>query len=112
MTEEDFLALLRYTQEHIPEPDITMSPEIFETQAYAQWAGKEVLERAYAELARLPEHVSGNSSQSMKEIVEEFVDEMETYSQKATDDRAKNMFTVARDEGRCMLLYISHERKN
>lgn len=107
MDDRDAVKVLEYTREHIPEPDITLAPDFFEEQTYSQWAGNEILERVYKELEILPEHISGKTSRSLQEVVEEFVDEMSYYASKAEDDRVKNMFTIARDEGICMLLYIN-----
>lgn len=106
MDDRDVVKVLEYVREHIPEPDITLAPEFFEDQTYSQWAGQEILERIYKELEILPEPISGKTSRSLREVVEEFVDEMGYYVSKADDEKAKNMFAIARDEGMCMLLYI------
>lgn len=107
MDDRDAVKVFEYVRDHIPEPDITLAPEFFEEQAYAQWAGDEILKRVYNELEILPEHISGRESRSLQEVVEEFVDEMSCYADKAEDDRVKNIFTIARDEGICLLMYIS-----
>lgn len=107
MDDQDAVKVLEYVREHIPEPDITLAPEFFEEQAYSQWAGDEILERVYKELEILPEHISGKASRSLQEVIEEFVDEMSCYADKAEDDKVKNMFAIARDEGICMLMYVS-----
>ncbi len=82
------------------------NPFIFDLNSYSRWADDEILIRVMREAMKLPAHITGKYHIELPDIIECFIDEMDYYMQIATTDRSKEMFEIARDEGKCMLLYI------
>lgn len=100
------LILEEYIRDNIPEPDIKVGEYLFTIQTFSKWAVNEILERVIRESMKLPAHVSGKERMSVIDIVDSFIDEMDYYEAFSTDWKAKEMFSIAGDEGRCVLLYI------
>lgn len=102
MDDRDVLRIEEYIRDDLPK-----SKEYFDLYVYSHWAAYEVLERVINEAMKLPPHITGKEPRTLVEIVEEFIDEMDYYYWASSWDKAKEMFAIARDEGTCILLYIS-----
>lgn len=91
----------------LPRPDPNDSRTMFEFKTYSLWAAEEILERVIDEACLLPPHISGKESRSLSEVVEDFADEMEYYVETSKNDEPREIFAIARDEAKCLMLYIS-----
>lgn len=107
MDDRDVLIIEQYIRDDLPK-----STDYFDLYVFSQWAAYEVLERVISEAMKLPPHITGKEPRTLIEVVEDFIDEMDCYYWMSSFDKARNMFSIARDEGMCILLYISSfERK-
>ena len=102
MNDRDVIMMEDYIRNQRPPP-----PQSFDINAYYRWAAYEILERMINETMKLPSHISGKEQLSAADIVESFIDEMDYYQSEASSDYVKNVFQIARDEGKCIMLYIS-----
>lgn len=107
MDDRDVLIMERYIQECTVEPELD-DPDhyYFDLHSYSRWAAYEVYNRFVCEAMKLPPHISGKEPLTPLEIVEDFIDEMDYYAQVAQSDRVREIFQIARDEGKCILLYV------
>lgn len=117
MDDRDVILIEKYIQECTVEPElgVTLADQFyFDLHSYSGWAVHEILQRVMCEAMKLPPHISGRESLTLTEIVETFIDEMDYYFHASKDKRAKEIFEIARDEAKCVLLYInaSYERGN
>lgn len=106
MDDKDVRIIEDYIDHNVPEPSVNDRDDIFELHAYSRWAAYEILERVIYEAMKLPSHISGKESLTLRELVENFIDEMDYYVSVSTSEQVKNIFSIAKDEGRCVLLYI------
>lgn len=109
MTEHDVRKIEEYVST-LPRPDPDDSKTIFEFKTYSLWAAEEILERVINEASLLPSHISGKDSLTLTEVVENFVREMDYYVEISRREEPREIFAVARDEAKCLMLYISNER--
>lgn len=107
MDDRDVLIIEEYIRDNVPDPDVRDDEYFFGLHSYSKWAVYEILERVIGESMKLPAHVSGVERMDVRDIVESFIDEMDYYFSISSDWRAKELFSIARDEGKCVLLYIS-----
>lgn len=77
-----------------------------ESMIYSRWAALEIAERLILESCILPEEVSGIQQRSVEEIVEEFIDEMDTFASESETAKTKFIFSIAGDEARRVAAYI------
>lgn len=54
--------------------------KLLKAEAHSEWALNEILNRVLDETQKLPYHISGLEPQPVKEIIQEFVEEMAYYS--------------------------------
>lgn len=94
----------------LPRPDPNDSRTMFEFKTYSLWAAEEILERVIDEACLLPPHISGKDSLTLTEVVENFIREMDYYVEISKREEPREVFAVARDEAKCLMLYISNER--
>lgn len=106
MDDKDVLLIEDYIRRNEYKPDLHEDRNFFELHSYSNFAMYEVLRRVICESMKLPAHISGKESLTLMEIVEAFIDEMDYYSNKSSHYRAKEAFEIARDEAKCILLYI------
>lgn len=115
MDDRDVIIIEEYIQQCSIKPEINpREPFFFDLSSYSRWAVDEILRRTMCEAMKLPPHISGKESLSLIDVVENFIDDMDCYTHFASSDRAKEIFEIARDEGKCVLLYIcsSKEKEN
>ena len=105
MDDRDVIKVEEYIQK-MPKPASNDTKEIFDIHTYSRWAANEILERMIDETMKLPSHITGKESMSAVDIIENFIDEMDYYSWVSSSHRAKTIFRIARDEGKCVLLYV------
>lgn len=101
MDDRDVLILEEYIEHNLPD-----NPKCFDLYAYSRWAAYEILERVIHETMKLPSHITGVERIPAADIIESFIDEMDYYYERSSSERAKIAFSIARDEGKCILLYI------
>lgn len=106
MNDRDVLMVEEYIRDNLPDPDVKEDEYFFGLHSYSKWAAYEILERLICESMKLPAHITGRESSSAVDIVEGFIDEMDYYSEMSSDWKTKELFSIARDEGKCVLLYI------
>lgn len=106
MDDKDVLLIEDYIRTNEYQPDLTMDRYFFEMHSYANFAMHEILRRVVCESMKLPAHITGKESLTLTEIIEAFIDEMDYYSNLSSHYRAKEAFEIARDEAKCILLYI------
>lgn len=102
MNDRDVIMMEEYIRNNLP-----TETKYFDIYAYSRWAAYEILERMINETMKLPSHISGKEQLSAVDIVESFIDEMDYYQSEASSNYVKNVFQIARDEGKCIMLYIS-----
>lgn len=88
----------------LPFPDV--DDYVRESYVYARWAAIEISERLVMESCILPEEVSGIQQRSAIEIVEEFIEEVDSFAQESSTSKAKFIFSIAGDEARRIAAYI------
>lgn len=104
--ERGLTILEEYVRDNIPDPDIKEGDYLFTIQTFSKWAVNEIIERLIRESMKLPAHISGKERLDTIDIVDSFIDEMDYYAEYSTDWKAKEVFSIAGDEGRCVMLYI------
>lgn len=95
-----------YMTEHQKEPEKWMSEDVRKSFAYSKWIAEELYERLSDEFNKLPEFVTGCPVKTANEIVEEFIDEMDTYATQSESAESRFMFSIAGDEARRIAAYI------
>lgn len=98
-----------YISKSVPEPSVRDSDEMFDLHAYSFVAAEEVLSRVIKEAMKLPAYLTGRYDPDVLDIVDDFVEEMDHYAHSSDSEDAKRIFSIARDEGKCIMLYISGE---
>lgn len=102
--------LFRYIDRYhsLPFPDV--DDYVKQSMIYSRWAALEIAERLTLESCILPEEVSGIQQRSVEEIVEEFIDEMDTFAFESETAKAKFIFSIAGDEARRICAYICKKK--
>lgn len=111
MDDRDVRIVEEYMEECVPLPSIDDKEYIFDLHAYTRWAVEEILDRVIKEAMKLPEHITGSRTRTLIEIIDEFIDEMDYYVSISNYDLPTYIFSVARDEGFCLRLYICSRKE-
>ena len=112
MDDRDVALIEEYIQQCTVDVEDDYGSYYFDLHSYSRWAANEVLQRVICEAMKLPPHISGKESLTLLDVVETFIDEMDYYAYLIQSERAKEIFSIARDEGKCILFYIcSSQRK-
>lgn len=72
-------------------------------EAFSRWALDEILDRIWEETQKLPYHISGLEPQPVKEIIQEFIEEMGYYSSVARTENVIFFAEMAKDEAEKLL---------
>jgi hypothetical protein len=69
----------------------------FNIRCYSRWAADELICRIADEAAKPPLHISGKARKTPVLIINEFINEMDDYSEICNDKRSQLIFCTARD---------------
>ncbi len=108
MDDRDVIIIEEYIRRY--SQNLELNPKdtyVFEVNSYSSWAANEVLERVIHETMKLPPYITGNESLTLIDVVEAFIDEMDYYAYLASNEQSRKIFEIARDEGKCILMYIN-----
>ena len=107
MYEKTIVMIQRYMNNCLFEPRANWPTDEFRKRSYSRWATDEILSRLSAEAYRLPPHISGHDQRDSTDIIVEFVNEMDGYSEICDGMRHQNMFIIARETALDILLLLS-----
>lgn len=107
--DQDVRLIQDYILKNVPEPSTKDHEDLFELHAYSFIAAEEVLGRVIKEAMKIPAYLTGRPDVDVLDIVNGFVDEMDYYVHASESKDARRIFSIARDEGKCIMLYISGE---
>ena len=107
--DQDVRLIQDYILKNVPEPSTRDREDLFELHAYSFIAAEEVLSRVIKEAMKIPAYLTGRPDVDVRDVVSEFVDEMDYYVHASESEDARRIFSIARDEGKCIMLYISGE---
>lgn len=85
-----------YIDEYLPAPQANWSKCEFDICCHARWAAYEIVERIIEEASKLPPHITGQESKSHIEIIEEFMMEMDYYSEVSENKHSRLIFSIAK----------------
>lgn len=75
----------------------------FKGECYCKWALDEILKRIFEESQKLPYHISGMEPESTIDIIREFIEEMDYYSEIASTEEVIYFVFMAKDEAELLL---------
>lgn len=96
MYEQDIALIMKYIRTR--RKKVTLKGE-----SYSCWAIDEILNRVWIETQKLPYHVSGMEPEPVVDIIREFVEEMDYYSDLATTEELIYFTLTAKDEAEQLL---------
>lgn len=105
-TNEAAVSILQYyIDEHFFEPRSNWPKDYFRGRSYSRWAAYELQGRIIEESLRLPPHltITGREQKTPIEIVEEFISEMDYFSEINDNRSSQFMFSIARETARRIL---------
>lgn len=111
MDEKDIQKVLEYVRDFVPSIDIDASDRMQADQAYGIWAIEEILVRIFRESSTIP-GICEKPQLSVKEVIENFRDDMIDMAERSTNDHTRNIFEIAKVEADCMLLYVFNNERN
>lgn len=87
----------KYIDECLIEPCSKWAKKEFALRAFSRWAANELLDLFIKESSKLPPHISGKEPRTPLEITDDFIEQMDYYSEIATNQRTWAIFAIARD---------------
>lgn len=86
-----------YMDEYLFEPGRNWPEHEFNIRCYSRWAVEELLSRITEESTKPPYYISGKARKTPVVIINEFINEMDDYSELSDDKRSQFIFCTARD---------------
>lgn len=98
-------ALQYYIDEFLFEPRSNWPKDYFLKRSYSRWAAYELQGRIIEESLLLPPHltITGREQKTSTEIIEEFISEMDYFSEINDNRSSQFMFSIARETARGIL---------
>lgn len=88
----------KYMDECLFEPKRNWPKYEFAMRSYSRWAANYILDRIIEESMKLPFYISGLESCDLLNIIQDFIDDLDYYSEISDgNDRIFNMTSVAKD---------------
>lgn len=107
MNEAILLRMIQeYRETHVIQPHRTLDKLYFDRGCFGNWAVDEILNRLINEMDRLPPHITGRDPVPYFHIIEEFIFDMEHLAESTTDYHKRFIFSVAKDTGNDLLLFL------
>lgn len=75
-------------------------------ESFSKWALNEILNRVLDETQKLPYHISGLEPEPVKDIIQEFIEEMEYFSSIANTAEVIFFAEIAKDEAEKLLRHF------
>lgn len=101
----------QYRDTRVIEPSRTLDKPYFDRGCFSNWAIDEILSRLIDEIDKLPPHITGIDPVPYFHIIEEFVYEMEYMAKHTTDREKRFIFSVAKETGWDLLLFLKGENR-
>lgn len=79
------------------EPGPKWTKQQFVYRSCSRWAANELMDIFIKEAAKIPPHISGQEPRNPIDIVDDFIEQMDYYSELATTQRTWAVFATARD---------------
>ena len=95
--EKAISVLGKYIDECLIEPSTSWTKQDFARRAFSRWAANELLELFIKEASKVPPHISGEEPKRPIDIVDDFIEQMDYYSELATNQRTWAIFATAHD---------------
>ena len=95
--DEAITVIQDYIQETLFEPESDWPKSEFYARCYARWAANEILERLIKEDMKLPSYLTGKKKRRPFDIIKEFIDEMDYYSEIGECKQSRYIFAIAKN---------------
>lgn len=107
MNEARLLHLIQeYRDTHVIQPDRMLDKLYFDRGCFGNWAVDEILKQLIDEMSRLPPHITGRDPVPYFHIIEEFIFDMDYMAKSTTDYHKRFIFSVAKETGNDLLLFL------
>ena len=107
MNDKAVFKIQKYIDECLFEPSINWFKYEFKKRSYARWAAFEILDRIIEEEMKLPAFISGQERLTPVEIIWQYVEVFDSYSDLTEDKDVQFIFSTARDTAENLIYLFS-----